>query len=145
MGEGLLPSCSSRYDVVAPAVRRQISRHAATLRRERTAAEDRVWQRLRNRQIGGFKWRFQHSVGRRIADFVCLEAMLVVEIDGSRHGEEVERRRTADLEASGCGVIRFCNLDAFTNLEVILATAQRPVDEGRRRPSPDPLPQAGED
>ena len=65
-------------------VRRQISRHAAQLRRDRTEAEDRVWQRIRNRQIGGLKWRFQHTIGRRVADFVCLEARLMVEMDGAQ-------------------------------------------------------------
>ena len=131
-------------------VRRQISRHAATLRRDRTEAEDRVWQRLRNRQIGGFKWRFQHTIDRSVGDFVCLEAMLIVEIDVSQHGEEADRQRTVKLEGQGFEVIRFWNSDVFENLdgvlEVVLAAAQRRTgnEEGRRRPSPDPLPQAGE-
>ncbi len=131
-----------------PLVRRQISRHAAQLRRDRTEAEDRVWQALRNRQIGGFKWRFQHTVAGRIADFVCLQAMLIVEIDGSQHSEKVDQRRTAELEAQGFAIIRFWNSDVFENLngvlEVILATAQQRTEEERRRPSPNPLPLAGE-
>ena len=131
-----------------PAVRRQISRHATQLRRERTEAENRVWQRLRNRQIGGLKWRFQHSVGGRVADFACLEAMLIVEIDGSQHDEQDDRARTVGLEAHGFAIIRFWNSEVFENLdgvlEVILATAQRRIEKGRRRPSPNPLPQAGE-
>lgn len=114
-------------------VRRQISRHAATLRRERTDAEDRVWQRLRNRQIGGFKWRFQHTIGRRVADFVCLEAMLIVEIDGSQHNEDADRFRTAQLTDDGFEVLRFWNSDVFGNLEgvleAILAAAQRRASE----------------
>ena len=131
-------------------VRRQVSRYAATLRRERTEAENRVWQRLRNRQIGGFKWRFQHTLGGPVADFVCLEAMLIVEIDGSQHRDEVDRARTMMLEGRGFEVIRFWNSDVFDNLdgvlEVVLAAAQRRADaaEARRRPSPNPLPQAGE-
>ena len=131
-------------------VRRQISRHAATLRRARTEAEDRVWQRLRNRQIGGFKWRFQHTITGRVADFVCLEAMLIVEIDGGQHGEEVDRRRTTMLMQQGFAVIRFWNSDVFDNLEgvleTILAAAQRRVgaEKSRRRPSPNLLPRAGE-
>ena len=131
-------------------VRRQISPHVPRLRRERTDAEDRVWQSLRNRQIGGFKWRFQRSIGRRVADLVCLEAMLIVEIDGSQHGEEVDRRRTTELEAHGFEVVRFWNSDVFENLsgvlEVILSAAQRRTggEGSRRRPSPNPLPLAGE-
>ena len=131
-----------------PAVRRQTSRYAAQLRRDRTDAEDRVWQRIRNRQIGGLKWRFQHSIGRRIADFVCLEAKLIVEIDGAQHGELVDRQRTSELEAEGFAILRFWNSDVFANLdgvlEVMLATAQRRIEETRRRPSPNPLPLAGE-
>ena len=118
-------------------VRRQVNRYASTLRRERTEAEDRVWQRIRNRQIGGFKWRFQHTVGERVGDFVCLEAMLIVEIDGSQHDEQVDRRRTAELEARGFAVIRFWNSDVFENLdgvlEAMLAAAQQRQEEVRSK------------
>ena len=107
-----------------------------------------MWQRLRNRQVGGFKWRFQHTLGTRVGDLVCLGAMLIVEIDGGQHDEEKDRQRTAEMEARGFAVIRFWNSEAFENLdgvlEIILATAQQRAEEGRRRPSPNPLPQAGE-
>ena len=75
--------------------------------------------------------------------------MLIVEIDGSQHGEQADRRRTAELEARGFAIIRFWNSDVFENLEgvleAMLATAQQRREEARRRrPSPNPLPQAGE-
>ena len=129
------------------AVRRKVSRHAATLRRERTDAENQFWRAVRNRQLGGFKFRFQHSLEPYIADFACIEAMLIVEIDGGQHTEERDAIRTAALKRLGFEVLRFWNNDVLTNLDgvatVVLAALLRRA--GREpRPSPNPLPQAGE-
>ncbi|WP_440523421.1 endonuclease domain-containing protein [Sphingomonas sp.] len=97
MGEGLL---SSKIPSMPP-VRRQISEHASKLRRDRTEAEEKFWQAVRNRQIDGFKFRFQHSLLPYIADFACIDAMLIVEIDGGQHSEERDAKRTAFLESEG--------------------------------------------
>ncbi|MEG3177918.1 DUF559 domain-containing protein [Sphingomonas sp. RB3P16] len=126
-----------------PPVRRQISPHAARLRRERTDAEDRFWQAVRSRQLDGFKFRFQHTIGDYVADFVCLEAMVIVEIDGSQHTETADAKRTAFLEARGFKILRFWNTDVLTNLEGVATVVHAALLE-RRRPSPNPLPQAGE-
>eukprot|EP01136_Pigoraptor_vietnamica_P003769 Opistho-1_new@33414 len=128
-----------------PPVRRQISPHAARLRRDRTGAEDRFWQAVRNRQLDGFKFRFQHSLGPFVADFACLEAMLIVELDGGQHSEVRDVRRTAYLEAKGFRVLRFWNHDVLENLEGVLTVVGDALAQVRsRRPSPNPLPQAGE-
>ncbi len=103
-----------------PPVRRQISPHASRLRRERTEAEDRFWQAVRNRQLDGFKFRFQHSLYPYVADFACLEAKLIVELDGGQHSEEKDARRTAFLEAKGFRVLRFWNNEVLQNLEGVL-------------------------
>ncbi|MEN2787192.1 endonuclease domain-containing protein [Sphingomonas qilianensis] len=100
-----------------PPVRRQISRHAARLRRERTDCEDLFWRAVRNRQLDGFKFRFQHSLGPFVADFVCLEAKLIVELDGSQHNADTDAARTAYLEHQGFEVLRFWNSDVLENLE----------------------------
>ena len=105
-------------------VRRQISPHAARLRRERIAAEDRFWQAVRNRQIDGFKFRFQHSLWPYIADIACIEAMLIVEIDGGQHNEEADRQRTKALEAQGFQLLRFWNNDVLTKLDGVIAVVQ---------------------
>ena len=110
-------------------VKRQINRHAARLRRERTDAEDAFWQAVRNRQIDGFKFRFQHSLGQYVADFACLEAMLIVEIDGGQHSVEVDAKRTADLEARGFHVLRFWNNDVLTNLEGVVTVVRAALAE----------------
>ena len=59
--------------------------YARELRNNPTTAEARLWQHLRRRQLGGFKFRRQKTIGRYICDFVCLEAALIVELDGRQH------------------------------------------------------------
>jgi very-short-patch-repair endonuclease len=75
-----------------------------------TPAEAKVWQAVRNRQIG-FKIRRQHPIGRFIADFYCAEAMLVIEIDGDVHADPdqaaYDEARTGWLEERGYRVLRF--------------------------------------
>ncbi len=72
------------------------------LRAAQTEVERRVWQRLRNRQLNGAKFRRQHPIGSFIADFFCLDSRLVIELDGSQHGEDggrkADQRRTTLLE-----------------------------------------------
>ena len=55
---------------------------ARSLRRGQTNAERRLWARLRNRQVSGFKFRRQLPLDRYVADFACVEARLIVELDG---------------------------------------------------------------
>ena len=126
-------------------VRRTISPHAAPLRREATDAERALWVELRDRRLGGRKFRRQWSLGPYIADFCCLDSRLVVEADGGQHRPEIDRDRTRYLEAKGFRILRFWNNDVLTNmngvLEVILMAAGGPKEED---PHPGPLPQAGE-
>ncbi|MFM2410285.1 MAG: hypothetical protein RL481_1113 [Pseudomonadota bacterium] len=95
---------------------------ARRLRRNRTDAEDRVWCHLRNRQLEGAKFRFQAPVAGYVADFLCTEARLIVELDGGQHGEQLEQdeARTRALEAAGYTVIRFWNNDVLTNTDGVL-------------------------
>jgi len=106
-------------------VRRQISPHAAHLRRNATEVEKRFWQAVRSRQLGGFKFRRQHTVGQYIADFACLEAMVIVELDGGQHDVDVDAGRTRFLEAQGYRVHRVWNNEMIENevgvLEAVLA------------------------
>ena len=89
-----------------PPARTQRSR---TIRRDQTDVERKLWAALRGRQLSGFKFRRQHPVDRYFADFVCMEAKLVVELDGGQHAEQFEydARRSEVLEAAGFRVIRF--------------------------------------
>lgn len=103
-------------------VRRQISPHAARLRRDMTDAEKRIWEHLRNRQLDDLRFRRQATIGPYVVDFLCFEAKLVVELDGGQHNEEADRARTTFLESEGYRVLRFWNHDALQNTEGVLET-----------------------
>jgi very-short-patch-repair endonuclease len=72
---------------------------ARTLRRTMTDFEVRLWANLRRNQLGGFHFRRQHTIGPYIADFACLDAKLVIELDGAQHGLEQERARDLHRDA----------------------------------------------
>ena len=83
---------------------------ARSLRARATRAEARLWAVLRDRRLGGWKWRRQVPVGPYIVDFLCVEARLVVEVDGATHGDLAhDARRTAYLERQGLRVVRVWN------------------------------------
>ena len=103
-------------------VRRQISRYASPLRRDATEAEKILWSALRNRQLGGFRFRRQWTAGPYVADFACIEAMLIVEADGGQHDEKRDAARTRALETAGFHVQRFWNNEVIGNREGVLET-----------------------
>ena len=84
---------------------------AREMRREPTAAENHLWQRLRKEQVLGFKFRRQYTIDRFIVDFYCTDAWLVIEVDGIIHEElaEADQLRTEILESLGLRVLRFTN------------------------------------
>ena len=111
---------------------------ARTMRAAPTDAEHRLWQHLRVWRLPAFKFRRQQPLGKYIVDFVCLEARLIVELDGGQHSESVsDIARDAWLRSQGFVVLRFWNNDVFENLagvvERILVQLQQP------HPSPQPL------
>jgi very-short-patch-repair endonuclease len=110
---------------------------ARRLRREDTDAEARLWNVLRARRLGGWKWKRQVPQGSYILDFYCAEASLVVEVDGGQHSEQIayDERRTAWLEGKGLRVLRFWNSDVLTNRDGVCLTILDAC--GGERPSPD--------
>jgi very-short-patch-repair endonuclease len=89
-----------------------------------TDPERLLWGRLRRRQLGALRFRRQFPLGPYIADFFCLRARLVVELDGSQHAERAveDAARTRWLESQGFKVIRFWNQEVLQNLEGVLET-----------------------
>jgi very-short-patch-repair endonuclease len=89
---------------------------ARDLRQRATRAEQNLWPVLRGRRLGGFKFRRQVAIDRFIADFVCFDARLVIELDGAVHEHQALRdlERTGVLEGLGWQVLRFDN-DAVLN------------------------------
>src|SRR6266478_6495420 len=79
-----------------------------SLRQNMTEAEWRLWQILRSHQIRGHKFRRQVPIGRYIADFVCHEARLIVEVDGGHQvivGELRGITPTQTLPHQGGGIL----------------------------------------
>ncbi|MDD4890754.1 MAG: DUF559 domain-containing protein [Phycisphaerae bacterium] len=103
---------------------------ARQLRSDATEAEGILWQCLRAHRLGGLKFRRQHPVGPYIADFLCLQAMLIVELDGISHEGRVEydAQRQGKLESLGYEVLRFKNQDLWS-LERVLATIEQRAKE----------------
>ena len=116
---------------------------ARRLRRTQTDAERLLWFRLRDRRLGGWKFKRQVPIDRYVVDFVCADGKLIVEIDGGQHDQHRERdgNRTAALEAMGYLVLRFWNNEVLQNtsgvLETILSTVSQPQADP---PHPNPLP-----
>jgi very-short-patch-repair endonuclease len=83
------------------------------LRRQVAEPERRLWHRLRNRQLGGLKFRRQVWLINYIADFYCVDLRLVIEVDGDDHAarETADRQRSQALTQAGFRVIRFANAD----------------------------------
>ena len=106
-----------------------------------TNAEVRLWQRLRGEQLEGYRFRRQVPLGPYVADFACLKARLVIEVDGGQHGEEVERdeRRTAWLGGRDFRVLRFWNIDVLQQTDGVLESIRAALLE----PPPHP-PRRGE-
>ena len=100
----------------------EILRIAGDLRKSMTPAEKVLWERLRNRQVSGLRFRRQHPIKDFVVDFFCYDALLVIEVDGTVHDEtsqkERDEQRTIILQKLGLKEIR------FTNYEVIHHTDQ---------------------
>ena len=104
---------------------------ARAMRRAPTEAEQRLWRLLRDRRLSGLKFRRQVPVGPYIVDFLCVGARLIVEADGSQHGESRhDEARAAFLAREGWTVLRFWNHDILRSgdsvVETILARAGLP-------------------
>jgi len=103
---------------------KELTHLAISLRKRSTDAEQLLWSRLRAGRLEGMKFRRQHPIGSYIADFVCLERKLIIELDGSQHAlpEELlkDRQRSEWLKKEGYSVLRFWDNEVMTNTEGVL-------------------------
>ena len=108
------------------------------LRSNQTDAEQKMWTALRGRRFFNFKFRRQHSVDASIVDFCCLEARLIIEIDGGQHAQQrfQDQRRTQRLNRQGYQVLRFWNHEVLTDIDSILEKIRLTLEV----PHPSPLP-----
>jgi very-short-patch-repair endonuclease len=112
--------------------------NARKLRREMTDAERELWQHFRAGRFDGVKFRRQHPVPPYIADFCCVSARLIVELDGPQHSEEVDAARTRYLKSQGWRILRFWDNDVLLQTEAVLDAIWNAI--GDRTLSPTPLP-----
>lgn len=95
---------------------------AKDLRKKQTNAEQILWNYLRAKQFFGLKFRRQQPIDKYIADFVCFEKRLIIELDGSQHffRENYDEKRTDFLNKAGFTVIRIWDNDIFSNIDGVL-------------------------
>ncbi|WP_425612037.1 endonuclease domain-containing protein [Xanthomonas floridensis] len=103
-----------------------------------TDAECTLWRCLRGNQLQGFKFRRQHPIPPYIADFCCIEAALIIELDGSQHEESSDQVRTQWLHARGWTVLRFWNNDVLLALDAVVEAISNTI--ATPYPHPDPFP-----
>ena len=120
------------------------------LRRNQTDAEKKLWNILRNRQLSGFKFRRQFSVGKYVLDFYCPTYKIGIEADGGRHYEDKLQQqdeiRTKDLAATGIRILRFSDIDILKNTEGVCEAILRVMEDKRiGSPSPQSSPRRGEE
>jgi len=130
-------------------MRQRLTNVARALRKQETNSEQKLWRELRGRQLDGWKFKRQVPRGRFVVDFLCLEAGLVIEIDGAQHLEPHamarDELRTRSLKAMGLRVLRVTNSEVLENLDGVLDSIYSSLGE-RTAPSPGaharrPLPQ----
>lgn len=108
---------------------KSLSRH---LRKNMTDAEGLLWYCLRDFRVHGFHFRRQVPIGKYITDFACLKYKLIVEVDGSHHGdpeqERLDQRRGQWLADTGYTVLRYDNNEIFTDCDMVLSNIQHALD-----------------
>jgi very-short-patch-repair endonuclease len=117
---------------------------AKQLRKDMTEAEGKLWSALRGRRFENFKFRRQVPIGKYIADFICQDCKLIVEVDGQQHdGSEHDKVRDAYLTSVGYRVVRFWNPDIYvaldgTLLAILDALNETPHPSRAARATPSP-------
>ncbi|HGJ65813.1 TPA: endonuclease domain-containing protein [bacterium] len=100
---------------------------ARNLRKNPTDAEKFLWRHIRERQLEGLKFRRQFPIGNYIADFVCLEKHIIIELDGGQHAinkpKDIERDKW--LSNQGFRVLRFWNNDVLNNIDGVIETIRQ--------------------
>ena len=106
---------------------------AQFLRRNETIAEKLLWEKLRNNQLGGLKFRRQHPVNIYIADFYCHKFKLIIELDGDYHNQEEQKQkdevRTEVLRLNDLKIIRFKNEEVEQDINQVLTAIKNKIEQ----------------
>ena len=123
------------------AYNKKLQPYANKLRKEMTKAEACLWKyALSAGQMQGYQFRRQRPVLQYIADFLCKELKLVIEVDGITHQDdetwEKDKRKTIDLEGAGFKVVRFTDEDVLKNMSGVIKKIEWVVDTMRSSTPP---------
>ena len=96
--------------------------NAKRLRSNQTEVEQRLWHQLRAHRFMGLKFKRQKPIGKYIVDFVCVEAQLIIELDGGQHAERLayDEERDTFLGSHGYRVLRFWNHEVMQQMDAVL-------------------------
>ncbi|SEN35038.1 Very-short-patch-repair endonuclease [Sphingomonas gellani] len=121
----------------------ELHARAADMRGNPSEPEKRLWRLLSGSKLAGRKFRRQAVVAPFIADFLCPQEALIVEVDGDTHDVEKDRLRDDALAASGYRTMRVTNADILTNMDGMAAAIVRMIarPEVAATPHPNPSPE----
>jgi very-short-patch-repair endonuclease len=120
---------------------------AKQLRSNATEPEQRLWRALKQIPVYGSHFRRQVPIGTYVADFACLKARLIIELDGGHHSQNdvaaKDEARTRWLETEGYRIVRFWNAELIQNMNGVLDTIYAalygsPYSEALALPPPPP-------
>jgi very-short-patch-repair endonuclease len=121
-----------------------LQQRATETRRNPTEPEKRLWRNLSNSQLAHHKFRRQSVVGPYIADSLCPQKALIVEVDGDTHDEAKDRLRDDVLNERGFRVLRVTNHEVMSNMEGVTHAVASALNESPGRwdsPHPNPSPE----
>ena len=112
-----------------------------------TDAEIALWELLRGKQLDGYKFRRQHIIANYIADFVCLPAKLIIEVDGLMHqvpeNKISDEERTSELKKYGFEIIRFNNIEVINERSAVATKILTAVTRRTLEKSAGSIPPSG--
>ena len=122
------------YEMADPVVYELLKEFANENRKNPTATESILWDFLKGKRTG-YKFRRQHIIGDYIADFICLEHNLIIEIDGRYHQLPTQQMKDEDrtkwLESKGFKVIRFTNEEVTGDIEAVMKKIRKFIINGQ--------------
>jgi len=111
------------------------------LRLNETEAEKVIWERLKKKQVMGFRFRRQHPILYFIADFYCHTAKLIIEIDGKVHDipeqYEYDQGKDFELMEQGLRVLRFTNHQVLNDIDNVITEIEQELSSSPKSPKGD--------
>jgi very-short-patch-repair endonuclease len=117
---------------------KKLKNTARTLRKNMTDTEKLLWSRIRRKQLKGYQFYRQKTIGNYIVDFYCPSAMLVIELDGSQHyteeGRQKDKLRDQYLIGLGFQVMRYPSTEVFSTIDGIIDEIYEQLHEESPQP-----------